>query len=165
MDWKTLKPGREKSEALMPGRAFDALVAEKVMGWKIIGENEHTKPFHKPSKDYPGKIIDDWDSKGPHKRFVGEGLGEYGKEIIEVYLCGCDKSTGEVPHYSTSIAAAWEVVEKLKKECYAFEVTWFKDGTWECGFHGKGLTTPMDFTAVSASHAICLAALKAVEGK
>lgn len=67
-----------------------------------------------------------------------------------------------VPHYSTDIAAAWEVVERLRADhgdysvivCWAHETQqWvcsdFDSMTWE----GAGETAPL---------AICRAALKAV---
>lgn len=51
--------------------------------------------------------------------------------------------------YSTSIAAAWQVVEKLEADSYAF----YK-------FHSEVPSLHM-YSAEEAAHAICLAALKA----
>jgi hypothetical protein len=77
----------------------------------------------------------------------------------------------ELPPYSTDIAAAWEVVEKLKTlrddlkielssgsehpNEWEVAVSWYEQP--EDGIHG-----PFYFTAPTAPHAICLAALKAV---
>lgn len=75
----------------------------------------------------------------------------------------------DVPRYSTDIAAAWQVVEKLTKsenidleiipsafhnEC-SVSVGFLDDCGDACG--------PFYFTEESAPHAICLAALKAIE--
>jgi hypothetical protein len=67
---------------------------------------------------------------------------------------------GAVPRYSADIAAAWEVVKRLGEGDFILE-RWpeFKDDRrWRSSF-GRGV----DFSYSStASHAICLAALKAV---
>ena len=69
----------------------------------------------------------------------------------------------DIPHYSTQIADAWLVVEKLGKSfdvsrCRKFQEieAWF----WEASFHNGP-----DAQADTAPLAICLAALKAVEDK
>ncbi len=84
---------------------------------------------------------------------------------------GCGQPPGEspyssrgysCPHYSTDIAAAWEVVEKFQAEDFDVRVgfcRWRDDGRvgW-LAWVGKA-----DALADTAPHAICLAALKAVE--
>lgn len=79
----------------------------------------------------------------------------------------------ELPHFSTNISHAWEVVTKLGK--------WKFSLTWEYSFGGGGEEPHPYATAVfdpvltseregrtakadTAAHAICLAALKAVGG-
>jgi len=118
MDGKALKPGRE----------LDALVAEKVMGWKKI------KP---PNPSF--KLTWMWD------RLEGA--------LIE--------DAQLTPRYSTDIAAAWEVVGKF-----------FKDGKQTAVLSRPWLIPPDYYAWIqygkrcpgeSAPHAICLAALKAVE--
>ncbi len=61
-----------------------------------------------------------------------------------------------VPHYSTNIAAAWEVVEKLGNDFFELSRggSGLSDG-W------SALTAEGDAWAETAPHAICLAALKA----
>lgn len=119
------------------GRELDALVAEKVMGCIISFKGWRY-----------GRCGCD-DTKGPSHMWTP------------------DHETYEWPApYSTDIAAAWEVVEKMgnwhgfdfaiwKKEVGEWRAGWFEDG-WE-GLEGRA-----DATAESAPHAICLAALKAV---
>lgn len=85
--------------------------------------------------------------------------------------CGYGGGYGfkEFPEYSTDIAAAWEVVEKLSRRnfsmhndtgCSGCEPT---EGVgWMALFHIEG--GPMAYTvADTAPLAICLAALKAVD--
>lgn len=58
-----------------------------------------------------------------------------------------------IPEYSTSIGAAWEVVDKLQDYSFILQTL---DRTWQArfGVHwGRSDTAP---------HAVCLAALKAV---
>lgn len=66
-----------------------------------------------------------------------------------------------IPYYSTDIAAAWTVVEKIKSKDRAifFELVNSVNYKWECQIGGGNAE------ADTAPHAICLAALKAVEGK
>lgn len=71
-----------------------------------------------------------------------------------------DSKTGEVPYFSTSIEAAWQVVEKLK--AFEPEILWSDhDHLWYVQFQ-KG-RYGYSSTSESAPHAICLAALTAVE--
>ena len=60
--------------------------------------------------------------------------------------------------YSTDIAAAWQVVEKIGN---ASLVNHASGGAWHVEFELKGGSLPYD-TGDTAPHAICLAALKAV---
>lgn len=76
-----------------------------------------------------------------------------------------------LPNYSTSISDAWTVVEKLISKKNYVDVYMF--GPYvevEIKLHeGNGNTIkaedPKGLALTSAPHAICLAALKAVEGK
>ncbi len=116
------------SEYPKPGPGLDALVAERVMGWRT------------------DKISD-------RMWRVNEGD------------CWTRPKDGFAP--STSISAAWEVVEKMKthKGSGWFNLYWDDDNEeWMAGWwqydewllHDKAPTAP---------HAICLAALKAVEAQ
>ena len=71
-----------KIAELAAGRELDAFVAEKIMGWEVVGlDRDRTGWYGKP----PG--------------------------VQAVF---------RIPHYSTQISAAWEVVEKMK-ECSGVE--------------------------------------------
>jgi hypothetical protein len=68
-----------------------------------------------------------------------------------------DEAWTEVPFYSTDIAAAWQVVEKLQ----------YYDAHYQQGHHFWRFITPewgrIEYSAhTSAPMAICLAALKAI---
>jgi hypothetical protein len=68
-----------------------------------------------------------------------------------------------VPFYSTDIAAAWLVVESVRRRFSHFSLQDFADG-WECQFHDAppGVTTCANVVdADTAPEAICRAALKA----
>ena len=74
----------------------------------------------------------------------------------------------EVPHYSTSIADAWRIVEKLSKQ-YQVTVSSPCDELryWTVYLHHHGYRCFQDIkheaeSDISAPHAICLAALKAM---
>ena len=97
---------------MKPGPELDALIAEKVMGWKL------SRYF--------------WDT----------GTG---KIAIE-----------RTPKYSTSIQAAWDVVEKLEGELHFKR----KDDKWSVFLMGAEVWAGS--TQDTLPHAICLAALKAV---
>lgn len=111
---------------MKPGRELDALIAEKVFG--AVRTQEKFQGY----VPIPGDPV-------------------YYSEVYKYptgvnYLIDDPKNRhgmmGGVPHYSTDISAAWEVVEKLNKQ-YSFHL------------NTKG-------SADTAPHAICLAALKAV---
>lgn len=138
-------------EQLTTGRELDALVAEKVMGYSRVdvprdvnGENEGVTlwPPNVDVAEYQ------WPYVGP----------------VQIYsFC---------PMYSTDIAAAWQVVEKMQERgMWAQLRTPFgkgkmDDGFW-CGFTPM-LTTGWNgrpdhnTSAAMMPLAICLAALKAV---
>lgn len=72
-----------------------------------------------------------------------------------------------LPSYSTDIAAAWEVVEKMRSDYLALRLNRDignqnqDDCEWCATFEGNGKETPVDSWSSTAPHAICLAALKA----
>lgn len=115
-----------------PGRQLDTLVAEKVMGLETYKD---VVPFCPQCgfKFYP---------KGPGRMWCHQ-CSEW------IYSSTKD--------YSTSIEAAWEVVEKLRKEQMCFTLT-------DIGYAGSILCCVGNGEAIAetAPHAICLAALKAI---
>jgi hypothetical protein len=120
-------------------RKLDALVAERVMG-------EHTPVFipHDPST------------------FLTDIRSENGNWYLT-----SDYEAGDVPYwcplpFSTNIAAAWMVVEKLREQSIAVTVSTMGPRA-ETGVHTTVCGTGSPHTwAESAPLAICLAALKAV---
>lgn len=130
---------------LPAGRELDALVAEKVFG-KVFPPN--------------GRYLDE----PGHLRYAG-GVPGFNHLVNDV-----------LPKYSTDIAAAWEVVERLTAEWGWWDMEFGWRTISEVERNEKGWTNwcitllgPDDdvevfFKAGSAAHAICLAALKAVNG-
>ena len=126
----------EHNDKLEAGRELDALVAKKVMGLFVI-----------PTCD---------GFKGPFIAETPETSGLFGRpKFVEPFL---------LPGYSTSISAAWEVVEKLNIP-WVWALSNYHN-EWEVeltrididhqGVHAHASTAPL---------AICRAALKAMEVK
>jgi len=122
------------------GRELDALVAEKVMGWKYSQVSPNTERFF--CREY------------------GQQSGWWLRPEMDTEDgWACAKCSDVPPSYSTDIGAAWEVVEK-KGGCH---LHWLADRQyWNCQFWGKPTFGGVG-TATTAPHAICEAALKAVE--
>lgn len=136
---------------MKPGRELDALVAEKVMGYPAFAP--------KVLNLLKNHIRADWNAN------------------LSCIICGRVDATPEcLPHYSTDISAAWEVVVHMVKH-QQWE-TWGLQGYvnrnpphvhhgiryWRCDFGGafqKGWAFVVEIK--TAPHAICLAALKAVD--
>ena len=105
-------------------RELDALVAEKVMGWRREQYWFDNKPM----------------------------IGLIGPEGV--------RYVDEYPQYSTDIAAAWEVVDEMRKFGQNFSL-YRKEGEnfWACSF---GIYCALDSTPALT---ICRAALRAVKDK
>ena len=124
---------------MKPGRELDALVAEKVMGQTVRLADDMGVDH-----DEGDFFVNKPDSKEPR---WGHMLG--------------------LPHYSTDIAAAWAVVEKMQGLGWTFQVddVGFNDSTegkWRVVLTEE--TKGHDYHPAdgdTAPHAICLAALKA----
>lgn len=130
----------KNKESWEPGRELDALISEKVFGRTVI----------RISKEEALDLM--------ALRSYQSASGRM--EMIQTLLMGVDSETREPPpHYSTDIAAAWEVVEKLNPKEDEFRLVNFRGQGWECTFRffrgdrEEGETVP---------HSICLAALKAI---
>jgi hypothetical protein len=131
------------------GRELDALIAEKVMGWRLL------KQMVIPPKAIAG---------------LPSGIKDDGKVEYK-----------DIPPYSTDIAAAWTVVEKIKKlkvvrkDALGNDITldfhiscdgdrWLAE--WHfCSSYAEGSDDISEHSVFEDTppHAICLAALKAVE--
>lgn len=149
-------------DEMQAGRELDALVAEKVMKWRWDNDWDCLIPPEQKAK--PSEMWTDWQP----------GLTEDWREPVkENHVPGVryngDSSKIILPHYSTNIAAAWEVVEKLQVTHYVnvnIHTPFFDGELHWCYFElhkhtdthplwsASGNTTPL---------AICRAALKAVE--
>jgi hypothetical protein len=131
---------------MQPGRELDALIAVEVMDW--IRSNEFW---------YDEERIEETRFESPDGETEDTAYG-WGDECNYEHL-------EHLPPYSTSIAAAWKVVEKLMKGKRNVGV-WSEDGKWEATIeeYDGGL---IEHTAVAdtAPLAICLAALAVKENK
>lgn len=131
------------------GRELDALVAEKVMGGKTHGETSE-----------------------PCRLCRGLGFSHPAEP------CEACQHTGTVPviyelRYSTDIAAAWEVVERLEQDGWELfldriigpkrgETAWYAvfRADWKEDWGLKPSRVALSGPGVSAPLAICLASLK-----
>ncbi len=126
---------------------LNAMVAEKVMGWKRVGAGDYTSPYHAP-------LFDDWENKGSHDRLESPG-GEV------AFLCDCRGQKGDsLPDYANDIAAAWSLTEEEDKFILrSLEHKWDYWLVW----YQRTIDDDAEYvTAPTAPRAICLAALKAV---
>ena len=140
------KHENERGEAttLAAGPELDALVAEKVMGfqwrWKIGGWINPPCAFLSPPDETKGEVVHDAATLSAMEA----------------------RHTCYVPSYSTSIAAAWELVKKMLANGHLFGLSHdypAHDDKWVASFSADGDLDVAD----TAPLAICLAAL-AVKG-
>ena len=126
------------------GRELDALVAEKVMGWCITAWNDG----------------EPWGNREVFPPF----------EPINGIPADCDcishSEAGEPPHYSTDIAAAWEVVEKLdgggERGTFWWMISSPGNDTMYSARIFEGSVEIVGAMAPTAPLAICRAALRTV---
>jgi hypothetical protein len=123
------------------GRELDALVAEKVMGWSDID------------------LEDQGDFGVPPEARIPDAYGR----TVSWYASPFE----QFPHYSTDIAAAWLVVEKVatidKGEPGGLEVAVLHyPDRCECHIETNSAAFLVVEGAPTAPHAICRAALLAV---
>lgn len=156
---------------LQAGRELDAMVAERVMGWKVVGyvdawgECGPEEPMAEPG-DHPAYVeecICEW---------VRQNNVEYGKDPEHGWIHGHSwQCLAIVPEHSTSVAAAWEVVEKMRERGWQLHLQG-PHGGWRARFVWWGETIPVvgarpridpHADADTAPLAICLAAIQAVE--
>lgn len=130
---------------MKPGRELDALVAEKVMGWKHETDSENRDRCNGEFKTRCGSC-----GALGHGNCYG-----YGRGSIQV-PCDC------TPYYSHNIETAFEIVEKIAPACNGeFRLERDESGQWECeiGYHVADACYPRIAKGETAPHAICLAAL------
>jgi hypothetical protein len=125
----------------MDSRRLDAIVAEKVMGWTVERAQIPT---------YPRGGI-------PHVsvRTVYTVTRPDGSQWSPVY----DLDITDLPRYSTNIADAWKVVEKMRDDGWHPAVEW-ELNQWECTMWHVAYESGYA-RSDSAPEAICMAVLKA----
>lgn len=133
-----------------PGREMDALVAERVMGWKRV--------------DVPAamRAMAAKDAVAVEHPEGGTTILEHGGSC-EGMPFSCER---RLPRYSTDIEAAWSAIDKLT-ERFGDSVNFDMEregGRWHAAFvcHGFGVRGSTWMRGDSGPHAICRAALKAV---
>jgi len=140
----------DEIDRMEAGPELDAMVAVAVFGWEWFAVERHFEP---------PRGYETWrslrDPKSGFYHFGDEDRLASGNEPIW-------NTFGErPPKYSTEIAAAWQVVERMKGVSpwpYWFELSHRPKG-FMCNFVGD---TPHNAYAESAPLAICKAALRAV---
>lgn len=116
---------------MSPGRELDAAVASKVIGW-------HDVKWQPIANAFGEKVLDE---------YAGHPPNDLLKNAI-------------IPRYSTSIQAAWDVIEKLKSMSVFVAVVSAQGAPWVCKIN-KGVKF-VEEKADAAPLAICTAALKAL---
>jgi hypothetical protein len=109
---------------LPPGAELDRLVAEKVMGYTVAGEESR-----------PLRFVQMGDTLHPE----------------------------HVPKFSTMIACAWKVVETMEAKGYEANINRYFPSEWEAYFNIPERVPCESGHAETVYHAICIAALKAVQ--
>lgn len=120
-------------KALKPGRGLDEKVALEVMGWSYQTFPKSHVSHHKH-----------WYATSP---CPGDPRH--------------DSYRGLVHRFSTKINRAWEVIEKMQERGYVFGIDNFSPDTISAEFHKADISARIH--ADDAPHAICIAALLAVE--
>ena|SRR3990167_5839708 len=146
----------------MPDRELDALVSEKVMGLHIYS---HTWPcgYEPECGCYEAASI------GASREYAWHN--ENGPVFIDQDCDGDIPWLEPVPFYSTDIAAAWRVVEKLQESGLTLHLfreptgVW-KHTNWQAEFYHLDIPVTereiVEAISPTVARAICLAALKAL---
>lgn len=169
----------------MDDAALSAAVAEQVMGLNVLDAPAHVTapegdPIVFPARDIRGnddpylcRVYARRDcncAAGPPGRYAFDGTETPEQRINRRRKAEYDADMARwghswhcltaVPSYATDIAAAWQVVEKMRGDGYTFGL-WggADDDPWEADFSDR----PIDWTqARTAPRAICEAALAAI---
>lgn len=129
-------------QEIKAGRELDALIAEKVFGW--TAERRSDASMREVSLLAPGIAGKPWRfTQYLNESGTSRELGDFGP-----------------PHYSTDIAAAWEVVARMKGYLVLKQTGYRVPDFWSAEF--VGYRDSLVIGEASAPLAICKAALKAV---
>lgn len=137
------------SSEMTAGRELDALIAEKVMGvepmlsWQVMSLDERSSVFS-GTKDECERWLESHAKLFPISAYAGYHVGAWKHH----------------PHYSTDIACAWQVVEKMRQLRYEFLLITVRSSEFEARFWSDNPTCKA--LTHAAPLAICLASLKAV---
>lgn len=136
-------------DELKPGPELDKLIAEKVMGY-VVANHAHKKSTFVAAS-----------SQRAIEKARANGVDFWGWDDE-----GNNEFCYELPHYSTKIVCAWQVVEKLQGPKCCVEIMAENDGTFTCEIwkdDGQMWISISDKNEKTAPFAICIAALKVVE--
>lgn len=130
---------------MKPGPELDALIAEKVLGLEVC-RCDHDALKLKAFRDWEERCKDPLEYHGTPRYFSHSSGGQCNT---------CGKHYVPYKGYSTDISAAWEVVEKFRD-----------DDNFSIAMHGTHWKVHFGAAwdgAETAAHAICLAALRAID--
>lgn len=143
--------------------ALDILVALNIMGWRRIGLDDCCRPLHKPSKDFPGTILN-LDGKGPHERLIPPDCEFDEQDEKGVWLCGCDKGVERLPCYSTDTALAVPILERMFHLGFGHEIEHGVGATlWSARFFKDASARGAWTQGAEPMPTICRAALAALD--
>ncbi len=161
-------------DALPAGRELDALVAEQVMGWECV-HRMTLLPKEIWVAEAEREFEAEYGTKPPSGWAMDQTWADYSGDHPPKWCEKCQKRPSQFQSgqyvlrpYSTSIGAAWEVVEKLNKKFHLRLISPFEPGEpYFAGFSPHGMTgwdgrPHFEAGADTAPLAICRAALKAV---
>lgn len=142
-----------------PGPELDAEVATRVMEWE--------REALPPASDYGPTTRAYWVDRKTKRRMLSE-MGTSGRTWDNRAF----RRNSRIWSPSTSIADAWEVVEKLMADNWMLDMGWGKPDWWVCFFAPDDIDrlayrgeAEAFSRAPTAPLAICLAALEAVENQ
>lgn len=151
------------------GRELDALIAEKVMGWACVHSVEYL-PRSERESEINAEFLRDYGMPAPPgfcKAAVDDlefSDGDYPPKWCA--KCGGRESRDifkKLPHYSTDIGDAWDVVEAVAARSETVYFTVERIGAHAGEFSGyRAFINRICTAADTAPLAICRAALKAV---
>ena len=153
---------------LKAGRKLDALISEKIFG-QLVGHKRfscwhpglYTDHFDEPIWQLEPFKDTAFEPHQPRMRKYSDGTAFESIITADYQEYGWINKDILLKEYSTNIAAAWEVVEKMQSLGWALILDNMKDylGNWQAHFEKEFAYTA---ESESVSHAICLAALEAI---
>lgn len=133
-------------------RDIDVQIAEKVMGWEIFESKYGYYSISIPGEE-ESRTTNYWDTNIKFDPITGKKFVR--PEWWE--LCSF------IPQYSTNIADAWQVVEKVRELNFSIQITTsVTKGKWVCEISEWVLSNKWIVVDEYPAAAICLAALAAI---